>query len=94
MEEVRLIRGSDGFLHTSLKSVEHQIISPSPKWASLLAYLSQAHSVSEAARVIKQGGLEVNGKIINDPVIKLDTSVAGTYEVRIGKKKFLRIVVE
>jgi tyrosyl-tRNA synthetase len=65
-----------------------------PKWPQLLKYLSQAESISEAARIVEQGGLEINGKIVRDPTAKLDTSVAASYEVRLGKKKFLRIIVE
>jgi tyrosyl-tRNA synthetase len=59
-----------------------------------LKYLAQAESISEAARIIEQGGLEINGKIHRDPTTKLDTSVDATYEVRLGKRKFVRIIVE
>jgi tyrosyl-tRNA synthetase len=94
MLEIRLRRHSDGFLETQTPDGVQQIVDPSPKWPQLLKYLSQAESISEAARVVKQGGLEINGKIVNDVTAKLDTSVAGSYEVRLGKKKFLRIVIE
>ncbi|HKN26082.1 MAG TPA: tyrosine--tRNA ligase [Candidatus Acidoferrum sp.] len=94
MTEILLRRRPDGFLVTKTQDAELQIISPSPKWPQLLKYLSQAESISDAARLIKQGGLEINGEIINDPAVKLDTNAAGTYQVRVGKKKFLRIVVE
>src|SRR5208283_3067159 len=92
MTEILLRRRPDGFLVTKTQDAELQIISPSPKWPQLLKYLSQAESISDAARLIKQGGLEINGEIINDPAVKLDTNAAGTYQVRVGKKKFLRIV--
>jgi tyrosyl-tRNA synthetase len=59
-----------------------------------LKYLSLAESISEAARLIEHGGLEVNGEILRDPTAKLDTSVNASYVVRLGKRKFLRIVVE
>ncbi|MGC2529169.1 MAG: tyrosine--tRNA ligase [Candidatus Acidiferrum sp.] len=94
MQEARLRRRPDGFLETQTPEVALQVVSPSPKWPQLLKYLSQAESISAGARVIEQGGLEVNGKIVKDPMAKLDTSVNGTYEVRLGKRKFLRIVVE
>jgi tyrosyl-tRNA synthetase len=64
------------------------------KWCQVLAYLGEIDSVSDAARIIKQGGLEINGEIVKDPTAKLDPDRAATYDVRIGKKKFLRIVVE
>jgi tyrosyl-tRNA synthetase len=68
---------------------------PGPlRWSQMLAYLGQLESVSEADRLIKQGGLEINGKVITNPSTKIDSVNAATYIVRVGKKKFLRIVVE
>jgi tyrosyl-tRNA synthetase len=64
------------------------------KWSKLLAYLGEAGSASEAERVMKQGGFEVNGSLVKDPAFKLDLSVPDSYEVRFGKKKFLRLIVE
>ena len=93
MREIRFRRRPDGFLEAQAPVVL-QVISPSPKWPQLLKYLSQSESVSEAARVIEQGGLEVNGTIIRDPMARFDTGVAASYEVRFGKKKFVRVVVE
>jgi tyrosyl-tRNA synthetase len=94
MQEIRLRRRPDGFLETEAHDAARQIISASPRWPQLLRYLSQAESISEATRIIEQGGLEINGKIVKDPTAKLDTNVAASYEVRLGKKKFLRIIVE
>jgi len=94
MEEVRLKRRPDGFLETQTPEAALQVVSPSPKWPQLMKYLSQAESISGAARIIEQGGLEINGKIVKDPMAKLDTSVDASYEVRLGKRKFLRIIVE
>ena len=94
MQEIRLTRRSDGFLVTQTRDAALQVISASPKWPQLLKYLSQADSISEAARIVEQGGLEINGKIVKDPTARLDTSVVASYEVRLGKKKFLRVIVE
>jgi tyrosyl-tRNA synthetase len=94
MQEICLRRGPNGFLEAQTPSGVLQVISPSPKWPQLLKYLSLSESISEAARVIEQGGLEVNGTIIRDPMARLDTAVAASYEVRFGKKKFVRLVVE
>jgi tyrosyl-tRNA synthetase len=93
MREIRFRRRPDGFLEAQAPVVL-QVISPSPKWPQLLKYLSLSESISEAARVIEQGGLEVNGTIIRDPMARFDTGVAASYEVRFGKKKFVRVVVE
>ena len=64
------------------------------KWSKLLAILGEAASTSEAERVMKQGGFEINGASVKDPSCKIDLSQPNSYEVRVGKKKFLRIVVE
>jgi tyrosyl-tRNA synthetase len=72
------------------------IFSPSgfAKWSRVLTDLGLGPSGSEVERLIKQGGLEINGKSIQDPGAKLDMNQTTTYVVRIGKKKFLRIIVE
>lgn len=66
----------------------------SQKWSKVLTVVREVESVSEGDRIVKQGGLEINGQVVTDPTTKLDSEHAGTYELRIGKKKFLRIVVE
>jgi tyrosyl-tRNA synthetase len=72
---------------------KHLPIGPE-KWSKLLVYFDESGSVSEAERVIKQGGFEINGSLVKDPTCKLDLNQPNSYEVRFGKKKFLRIVVE
>jgi len=64
------------------------------KWSKLLADLEEVASASEAERVIKQNGFEVNGQAVSDPAAKVNVDQPASYEVRVGKKKFLRIVVE
>jgi len=64
------------------------------KWSKLLAYLGEVGSASEAERIIKQGGFEINGSLVKDPTCKVDLNQPNSYEVRVGKKKFLRIIVE
>jgi tyrosyl-tRNA synthetase len=64
------------------------------KWSKLLAYLGETPSASEAERLMKQGGFEVNGAAVKDPACRVDLDKLGSYEVRLGKKKFLRIIVE
>jgi tyrosyl-tRNA synthetase len=63
------------------------------KWSSVLGWLEQM-SVSEIERVIKQRGFEINGQTVTDPAAKLNTDDPASYELRLGKKKFLRIVIE
>jgi tyrosyl-tRNA synthetase len=94
LPEIRLKRRPDGFLQSEGHEHPPHLISSSPKWPQLIKYLAQAESISEAARTIEQGGLEVDGIVINDPRTKLDTTFDAMYEVRFGKKKFFRLIVE
>jgi tyrosyl-tRNA synthetase len=86
---IRLVRHE-----THLQHSRGVIGTLSPKWCQLLKYVDQSESVAEAARLIEQGGLEINGEVVSDPAAKIDGSIAASYELRLGKKKFLRIVVE
>jgi tyrosyl-tRNA synthetase len=63
------------------------------KWSKLLAYLGEVPSASEAERLMKQGGLEIDGAVVKDPTCKIDLDSPGSFEVRAGKKKFLRITI-
>src|SRR2546430_6530775 len=89
MKEIQLTRG-EGFL----KHPDGIISTLTPKWSQLLAYLRQMESVAEAARLIEQGGFEIDGQIVKDPAAKLDATGPASHDVRLGKKKFLRISVE
>jgi tyrosyl-tRNA synthetase len=62
--------------------------------SALLVELDLAPSRSEAERLIKQGGVEINGERAGDVKKELDFSRAGAYLLRAGKKKFLRVVIE
>jgi tyrosyl-tRNA synthetase len=64
------------------------------KWTRLLSELEQVSSTSEAERIIKGRGFEVDGKIISDPSARCDLNQRCVYKLKIGKKKFLHIVVE
>ncbi len=66
----------------------------SEKWSRLLPYFGLASSASEAERVMKQGGFELDGNTVQDPAVRLDLTRRAAYSLRLGKKKFLRIVVE
>ncbi|MGB8474199.1 MAG: tyrosine--tRNA ligase [Candidatus Acidiferrum sp.] len=99
MREMRLTRDPNGQLHAVVSRPDGPSpfpmhIEPSPKWPQLMSYLDEAESVSEATRMIKQGGFEVDGQVIKDPSARLDTSTNGCYVVRFGKKQFVRIIVE
>ena len=64
------------------------------KWSKVLAYIGEVSSASEAERLMKQGGFEINGSLVKDPAFKVDLNQPNSYEVRVGRRKFLRIVVQ
>jgi len=64
------------------------------KWSKILTVLGLVPSGAEAERLIKQGGFEIDGKTVQDPTSKLNLDEWAIYHLRVGKKKFLRIVVE
>jgi tyrosyl-tRNA synthetase len=95
IKEAKFRRTADGLVSVSLPyGRPPKYILGFPKWSQVLAYLEEAESISVAERIIKQGGLEINGKSVKDPTAKPDTSVSASYDVRLGKRKFLRIIVE
>jgi len=61
---------------------------------ALLVELKLIDSKSEADRLIKQGGVEVDGARVNDPRMIMATHKPGEFSLRAGKKKFLKVVIE
>jgi tyrosyl-tRNA synthetase len=100
MKEIRLRRVPGGLfvVFPKIGDIEERITLSLPsgleKWSKLLALIREVSSTSDAERVIKQGGFEINGKAVKDPTCKVDLDKPDSYEIRVGKKKFLRIVVE
>ena len=100
MKEIRLKRVPGGVfvVFPKLHDIEERITLPlssgTEKWSKLLASIKEVASASEVERLMKQGGFELNGSAVMDPTCKLDLDRPGSYEVRVGKKRFLRIIVE
>ena len=98
--EIRLKRVAGGMHATFLRpgaaaeEVTLPLSSGLEKWSRILALLEQVPSASEAERVMKQGGFEIDGIPVGDPTSKLNLEQANSYRIRFGKKKFLRMVVE
>jgi len=67
---------------------------PPQRLSALLVQLELAASRNEADRLIKQGGVEVDGVRVSDVKKEMDVSQPGGFLLRAGKKKFLRVVVE
>jgi tyrosyl-tRNA synthetase len=100
MEEIRMKRVPGGLeitfpkIRDDAKQVSLALPGGIVKWSKILASFEGIASTSVAERLIKQGGLEINGNIVQDPACKLNVDQPESYSVRVGKKKFLRIVVE
>jgi tyrosyl-tRNA synthetase len=67
---------------------------PAKKLTSLLLELKLAPSKSEAERLIKQKGVEINGATVEDLRMEMDLNKPGEFLIRAGKKKFVRLIVE
>jgi tyrosyl-tRNA synthetase len=64
------------------------------KLTALLVELQLIASKSEAERLIKQGGVEIDGARVDDPRKDVDLSRPREFLLRAGKKKFVRVVVQ
>ncbi len=51
-------------------------------------------SKAEAERLIKHGAVEIDGAIISNPAHEVDLNKPRTFMLRVGKTKFLRVVVK
>ena len=67
---------------------------PARKLTALLVELNLVPSKSEAERLIKQGGVEIDSERVDDFRKDIDLTQSGEFLLRAGKKKFLRVVVE
>jgi tyrosyl-tRNA synthetase len=67
---------------------------PAKRLAVLLVELGLAASRSEADRLLKQGGVELDGARISDVKHEVELAAPRAFLLRAGKKKFLRIVVD
>jgi tyrosyl-tRNA synthetase len=102
MPQFRIVRATETTFFLSEKRGDIEELKPpfavpggkAEKWSKILPLLGQVPSSAEAERLIKQKALEINGEIMSDPTARIDFSEKAKYEVRIGKRKFVRIVVE
>jgi tyrosyl-tRNA synthetase len=64
------------------------------KWTRLLNELELVSSASEAERLIKGKGFEIEGQIVSEPTAKIDLKERCSLRLKIGKKKFVRVILE
>jgi tyrosyl-tRNA synthetase len=71
-----------------------QSLSEPKRLSALLAEWKLAPSRSEAERLIKQGGVEIDNTRVDDVQRQIDLSKPSEFLLRAGKKKFVRVVVK
>ena len=62
--------------------------------AKLIAQLGLATSTTEATRLLEQGAVSWNNQKVTDSKAELDLSQASTYILRVGKRHFVKVIVE
>jgi tyrosyl-tRNA synthetase len=68
-------------------------LGPPKKLTALLVELRLVPSKSEAIRLIEQGGVEIDGARVDDARKEIDMSKPREFLLRVGKKKFVRVVM-
>src|SRR5580692_2329518 len=102
MSEFKISRATDNTFFVYIldpnitASLIHREVSATElrRWGKILVALQQVDSASEAERIMKQGGFEVDGVIVKDPSVGVDWNQPGVHTVRLGKRKFFRLAVE
>jgi tyrosyl-tRNA synthetase len=64
------------------------------KLTALLVELQLAPSKAEAERLIKQKAVEIDGLTVDDPRKEMDLTKPYEFLLRVGKKKFVRVIIE
>ncbi len=73
------------------EQIDERALSGAPMGiAALLKAVGLAPSSSEANRLIDGGGVRVDGAVVSDKALKLDT---GTRVLQVGKRKFVRVTL-
>ena len=62
--------------------------------AKLMAQLGLAGSINEAVRLIEQEAVTLNNQKVSDAKAELDLSKSCSYILRVGKRRFVKILVK
>jgi tyrosyl-tRNA synthetase len=60
----------------------------------VLLRIGATDSRAEAERLIKQGAVEIDGKVVSDPTFEFDLDVRQKYQIKAGKKKYFHFIVQ
>ena len=82
-----------GEIPEDIETRDLPVSSEQMKLAKFLASMGLAASVSEANRLIGSGAVTINGERATDARADLDLSEATEYLFKVGKRRFLRVVV-
>ena len=84
-----LKRFQKGAIPEDIEEVSYSLEDESMPLVNLLKETGMVASISEASRLIKQGGIKIDSKKVEDPKMLI---LAGTKQVyQVGKRKFLKI---
>ena len=90
-KEAFLQRFQKGLMPEDIPGISIDIDCDSIPLVNLLKNTEMVASTSEAARLIKQGGVKIDSKKIEDPKLEIKKGSEAIYQV--GKRKFLKIKV-
>ena len=90
-KEAFLQRFQKGLIPEDIPGISIDIDGDSMPLVNLLKNTEMVASTSEAARLIKQGGVKIDSKKVEDPKLEIKKGSEAIYQV--GKRKFLKIKV-
>jgi tyrosyl-tRNA synthetase len=73
---------------TDIETISHKWELAEERLVNILAGCGVVKSAGEARRLIKQGGLSLNGESVGDTELSIKS---GDYTVRLGKKKYVKL---
>ena len=88
-KEAFLKRFQKGAIPEDIEEARYSLDDESIPLVNLLKETGMVASTSEASRLIKQGGIKIDSKKVEDPKMLI---LAGTKQIyQVGKRKFLKI---
>ena len=90
-KEAFLQRFQKGLMPEDIPGISIDIDGESIPLVNLLKNTEMVTSTSEAARLIKQGGVKIDSKKVEDPKLEIKKGSEAIYQV--GKRKFLKIKI-
>jgi tyrosyl-tRNA synthetase len=80
-------------LPEDIETREENVSDRKVRLGKLIAELGLASSGAEADRLVKSGAVTLNGSRVTDARHEVDCSSSGEYLFKVGKRRFLRLVV-